>query len=72
MLSTFSITRIRTFQPGYILLNSFYIFHMDHTTTDISKVTQDIKSHYILPLKLSGEISFPVGARAVVAALLSA
>jgi hypothetical protein len=50
MLSSFSTTRTSTFQPGYLLLNAFYIFHMDYTTTDSSKVTQDVKGHNILPL----------------------
>jgi hypothetical protein len=50
MLSSFSTTGTSTFQPGYILLNAFYSYHMYYTTADSSKVTQDVKVHYILPL----------------------
>ncbi len=30
-----------------MLLNAYYSFHMDYTTTDSSKVPQDVKGHYI-------------------------
>ena len=48
MLSSFSTTRVQTFQPGYNFLDAFYIFHVDYTTAESSKVTQDVKEHYIL------------------------